>query len=90
MSSKTTSKELSIALKNAGAKQESDYKYARFPGWDMEFMPTHQMRPGKCLEGYASFDCHELLERLPMYIDVSQVGDPTELFSYHLSFFINL
>ena len=63
---KTTILELSEQLKEAGAKQGvSDYKHAKFPSWEPEYMLQNDMRPGKAEYSYDSFDCHELLERLP-------------------------
>jgi len=54
--SKTTSKELSIALKEAGAKQESEYAYDE--DGELRGQPH-------CFEWPASFDCPELLKGLP-------------------------
>lgn len=60
---KTTRRELSKQLKEAGAKQESE-SYC-MPGFDCSFRSDNRpmkLRPNGWI---ASFDCHELLERLP-------------------------
>ncbi len=59
---KTTSKELSIALKEAGAKQESEYRWMKGANGEWYLTRMHKdANFSKC----SSFDCHELLEGLP-------------------------
>ncbi len=61
---KTTSLELSKALEEAGVKQESEkwwYRHDKTGEYEVDpFCDGHQERM------YSSFDCHELLEGLPL------------------------
>ncbi len=81
--SETTSLELSKALKEAGAKQESEHSWRVYITETMHCETLHYSEHVKGLTGdkYSAFDCHELLERLPDGAWVRKFGGPE-----HLSF----
>ena len=68
---KTTSRGLSKQLKEAGAKQESQWIWREFTGNMKGLEPEYRQNPSATSDVYvhtASFDCHELLEGLPQVI----------------------
>lgn len=76
--SKTTSPELSKQLKEAGAKQESE-KYR------VGDLLLNKLELCRGMDFVSSFDCYELLDGLPMHINVSQNLDDTEVWGYSFS-----
>lgn len=64
---KTTSLELSKQLKEAGAKQESEWSY------DKDGMLWNMRDKRNRRTHVASFDCHELLEGLPILSEVHKL-----------------
>lgn len=71
---KYTSRELSKQLKEAGAKQESEKCYIMVgdtpAALEWEIAEAHKSCRGGKEELIATFDCFELLERMPSWADV--------------------
>ena len=69
---KTTSKELSMALKEAGAKQESElvWRVCIDETTHLEQVMFSSNAEGMTGKKYSTFDCHELLERLPNHTHI--------------------